>query len=104
MSTKSLQEIAEEIAKDSQDWFGDGGAHKNLGVSALGLAGEAGEVADIVKKVMRGSITIAEARDDIAEELIDVMHYWLMLCYMFGVDITAEYDKKREINVQRFAK
>ena len=48
-----------------------------LGVSycALGLAGEAGEYANKVKKVIRGDASLSEATELLVEELGDVLWY-----------------------------
>jgi len=52
----------------------------------LGLAGEAGEVADKVKKVIRdnGGIFTPQIRAEIAKELGDVMWYCATLAYDLG--------------------
>ena len=47
----------------------------------LALAGEVGEVADHVKKVLRDGTW---DRDRIASELGDVIYYWAGLCAMAG--------------------
>ena len=47
----------------------------------LALAGEAGEVADHVKKVLRDGTW---DRDRLASELGDVIYYWAGLCTMAG--------------------
>jgi len=54
-----------------------------LAYIALGLAGEAGEVADEVKKMFRDGL------DDLtpaADELGDVIFYWSCLCVISGRD------------------
>jgi NTP pyrophosphatase (non-canonical NTP hydrolase) len=54
---------------------------RKLAYVALGLAGEAGEVADAVKKIFR------DGHDDFepaAEELGDVIYYWACLCAISG--------------------
>lgn len=48
-----------------------------LSYMGLGLAGEAGEVATEVKKLLRDG-TFDEGR--VAEELGDVMYHWIRLC------------------------
>jgi NTP pyrophosphatase (non-canonical NTP hydrolase) len=93
--------MLQQMRKDSDDWFGEG-TSTNLTVMTLGLVGESGEVADIVKKLQRGSLTMAEAATGLAEELVDVLHYWMMLIGMLGVDVMTVYEKKREYNVARF--
>jgi NTP pyrophosphatase (non-canonical NTP hydrolase) len=55
---------------------------------ALGLAGEAGEIANQIKKVARddsGMVT-GERRVKILDELGDVMWYWMRLCHELNID------------------
>ena len=54
---------------------------RQLMYQVLALAGEVGEVADHVKKMLRdGSLD----RDRLASELGDVIYYWASLCTMAG--------------------
>lgn len=56
----------------------------------LGLAGEAGEVADKIKKIIRddnGEIS-DEKREEIKKELGDVLWYIAQLCTEFGFDMS----------------
>jgi NTP pyrophosphatase (non-canonical NTP hydrolase) len=53
----------------------------HLASLALGLLGDAGEVADLVKRRLRdGSLD----RDRLALELGDVLYYWARLCAVSG--------------------
>ncbi len=64
---------------------------ENLLYPTLGLCGEAGEVADKVKKVMRdhgGHIDDAR-REDLALELGDVLWYVAQLATELGLDLDA---------------
>ena len=56
---------------------------------ALGLAGEAGEVADKVKKVMRdhAGVVTDENRKELVNELGDVLWYMAMMAFELGVDL-----------------
>ena len=54
---------------------------------ALGLCGEAGEVADKIKKTIRGDSTLAQATGDIAMELGDVLWYVATLADDLGVEL-----------------
>lgn len=54
---------------------------------ALGLAGEAGEVADKVKKIYRDDRTDARFLTEIAKEIGDVMWYCAALADDLGFDL-----------------
>lgn len=58
-----------------------------LAINALGVAGEAGEVADLVKKhVGHGH---ALDRDKLAKELGDVLWYVAALAHDIGIDLST---------------
>ena len=62
---------------------------KNFVYPALGLCGEAGEVAEKIKKIMRdkgGEVTDKDV-GDMANELGDVLWYIANLCSEFGLDM-----------------
>lgn len=72
---------------------------ENLAYPALGLTGEAGEVADKVKKIIRdnnGQLT-KETRDDIILELGDVLWYLAALC----LELNISLEEVAEINVKK---
>lgn len=54
--------------------------------AALGLAGEAGELADAVKKSTRRGQGLARHRDDIISEAGDVLFYWTRVLQEVSVD------------------
>ena len=62
----------------------------NFTYPALGLVGEAGEVADKLKKVIRdnGGTLTPEVREAVAKELGDVMWYLAVLSYEMGYDLS----------------
>jgi NTP pyrophosphatase (non-canonical NTP hydrolase) len=62
----------------------------NFTYPALGLAGEAGEVADKLKKVIRdndGDLT-KDVRDAVAKELGDVLWYVAVLAYEMNYNLS----------------
>jgi len=54
---------------------------------ALGLAGEAGEVADKVKKILRDGVDSPEYREQIMLELGDVLWYTAVLAHDLGYNL-----------------
>jgi NTP pyrophosphatase (non-canonical NTP hydrolase) len=98
-----LDEMIQGCTADSTKWFPQA---QKLDTMVLCMAGEVGEVANLVKKIVRGSITVDEAMDEgLAEEIIDVLIY---LCNLMGlkefqtVDWKAIWDNKRSYNESRF--
>lgn len=59
----------------------------NLTYMALGLAGESGEVANKLKKVIRGDYTENDIKDAIIDELGDVLWYVAGVASVLGVDL-----------------
>ena len=55
---------------------------EKLAYLGLGIAGEAGEVAEQFKKLIRDDGTLDRAH--LAEELGDVLYYWACLCRVAG--------------------
>lgn len=75
---------------------------QNLEYPTLGLAGEAGEVANIVKKIQRdfgGEIT-AETRQKLKDELGDVLWYISACADELGLTL----NEIAEFNVEKLAK
>src|SRR5688500_19891158 len=74
----------------------------NIEYATLGLTGEAGEVANIVKKIQRdhGGVINDEIREMLKDELGDVLWYISACADELGITLTeiAEY------NVQKLAK
>lgn len=103
----TLAEIVQQCGEDSRAWFPKVYALTDieaLAHHALAACGEAGELANNVKKVWRGSRTLEEAREDIVEEAMDVFIYVMNVFEMLGiVDPVELYNYKRSLNVTRFA-
>jgi len=78
---------------DYQDQANDTAIYPNesrLVYPALGLTGEAGEVADKIKKIIRDKRTLdVQERIEIAKEVGDVLWYVAALARDLGVDMDA---------------
>lgn len=74
----------------------------DLGHHALALCGEAGEVANVVKKLQRGSLETSEGRDRLKGELADVLIYLLNCAAILQINLGQEYLKKQAFNEKRF--
>ena len=72
--------------------------------SALGLAGEAGEVAEEIKKIIRNDngILTAERKKKLCLEMGDVMWYWLRLTKELELDIDEVMDANLKKLSQRY--
>lgn len=77
----------------------------------VGLIGEVGELANLVKKArldVDRFTTASEAFDQIAngmrEELVDILIYLLRLFQLSEADIAMEYENKVKMNIERFKK
>ncbi len=98
----SLREIQKQIGEDSNAFFPE--LADDLVHHVLGLCGEAGEVANLFKKVQRGDLSFEE-EDTISmflDELADVLIYTLSIAEVIGVDLGECYRVKREYNQSRF--
>lgn len=75
---------------------------ENLEYPTLGLAGEAGEVANIVKKIQRdhGGVITDDTRAKLKDELGDVLWY-ISAC---ADELRLTLDEIAEYNVQKLAK
>ena len=69
---------------------------------SLALCGESGEMANAVKKVVRGDALYEEQRDAIVGEVTDVFIYVLKLAYQMEFDLENSYLSKMESNRAKF--
>src|SRR3954468_22305442 len=88
--------LARQCVDNSERWFGDTvklGTLDALVHHVLSLCGEAGEVANLVKKVHRGSLDLHDAgtRHDLVMEITDVYTYLLNIAGMLNVDLEKAY-------------
>jgi dCTP diphosphatase len=83
---------------DARDW----GRFHDVKSLTLALAGEVGEVAELVQWMPAGISLDGELRDRLGAELADVLLYLVRLADVAGVDLGAEAAKKLALNEQRF--
>lgn len=74
----------------------------NLTYPVLGLCGEAGEVAEKIKKIMRdkGGLILDEDREALIKELGDVLWYISAICGELGIEL-EEVAYKNLIKLQK---
>src|ERR1700743_1526045 len=76
----NLNDMIESCTLDSKQWFPKAQTLPNM---TLCLAGEVGEVANMVKKVVRGTMELdTETTGYLAEEVVDCLIY---LCKLMGL-------------------
>jgi NTP pyrophosphatase (non-canonical NTP hydrolase) len=92
--------MAEQCLGDNEEWFPDQARDSIHHI--LSMVGELGEVCNIIKKIQRGSLTMAEAKDHLHEEMIDVLIYWMSAAAIMGINIEEVYNDKRRVNESRF--
>ena len=100
-----LKAMGNAATANSKRWFPE--LHERPGIDqivhmALGMAGEVGEVANIVKKINRYQVIRPGQHADLAEELADVFTYLLNLATLLDIDLVTEFDRKQEICEQRW--
>ena len=103
-ASTSLADLARQMRENSERWFPKWHAD-DLGMPltvayALGLSGEVGEVANVVKKQMRDGDD-ADLTEGLGAELADCFTYLLLLADECNVDLLAEYEQKRMVNELR---
>jgi NTP pyrophosphatase (non-canonical NTP hydrolase) len=76
-----VRQVAERTGKGS--WAAAADPDRELAYLGLGLTGEAGEVAEHIKKRLRDGNWDADA---VVGELGDVIYYWVRLCLAVGRD------------------
>jgi len=67
--------------EDGSDW--------NLNDWGVALSGEVGELCNFLKKVRRGDFTLDECRQDVADEIADVLIYLDVLASRCDISLAA---------------
>jgi NTP pyrophosphatase (non-canonical NTP hydrolase) len=102
INVRTLQDIVDQCIDDSMEWFPE--VAPNLMHHCLALAGEVGELCNVVKKVDRRSIDEESARQMLIDETVDVFIYLCNIAAVLRMDLEAEYDRKRTFNQRRFGR
>ncbi|WP_369045766.1 hypothetical protein [Sinomonas sp. P10A9] len=71
--------------------------------NVLSLAGESGEVANLVKKFDRGDFDFERLMNELPGELADVAIYLIKIAYQSGIDLERAVVDKISQNERRFA-
>ncbi len=104
-SLSRMQEIQTELQAKYFDKWGGLSPERSVRI-LLWMMGEAGEVADIIKKKgERAIMDDSDIRHDFVEEMCDVMMYFndLMLCYgITPEEMEAVYEAKHRRNMKRW--
>jgi len=98
MQANKYQEWSEKTAIYPKD--------ENLTYVALGLAGEAGEVANVVKKMIRddNGVLLQEKRDKLVAEMGDVIWYMARMCAEIGTTLEEVMQQNHDKLEDRLAR
>lgn len=90
---KNAKGEAAHSKKDGSDWC--------LAQWCNAVTGELGEAANIIKKVDRGDLTLAEAKPLLAKEFADIVTYLDILAMRAGIDLgKATMEKFNEVSIR----
>jgi NTP pyrophosphatase (non-canonical NTP hydrolase) len=70
----------------------------------VALAGETGEFANVVKKIIRGDRSLVDSKGQLSSEIADVFIYVLKLSYQLEIDLEQAFMDKLKENEVRFEK
>lgn len=114
IKAKTLPELGDQVLADSRFWFGnhdDDDLWREAVHFALGIGGESGEVLDVIKKadVCGGFMPSCDKHADgkhsiesLGAEMADLLIYLVGMAALLGVDLEAEYARKRAVNIERW--
>lgn len=100
----TLKQLQQRALADSKGWFPavHFTQHDAMVHFALGIAGEVGELVNIIKKINRRSTTLADNRDELELEMADIQIYLCDLAETAGVDLERAVERKRAILIERW--
>jgi NTP pyrophosphatase (non-canonical NTP hydrolase) len=108
----NMADLQAAAVKDSKRWFPNSEIDVDIVYHTLGLAGEVGEVVEIVKKIHRGDYTLEQALDPefmaakgkepLDVEATDIFFYIINLLEICGSNLLELYYAKRAVNNKRW--
>lgn len=100
----NLTDLQYRALRDSKSWFPS--VHKTdhdaIVHFGLGIAGEVGELVNLIKKVNRGSVTYAQVRIEMSNEMADVLIYLCDIAETMQIDLAQAVENKRAILIERW--
>lgn len=107
MELKKLIELQREFDSKHKSNFkwDEEVTNENIQILAnlvLSLAGETGELANLVKKTVRGDFDLSIARHEISEELADIFIYLMKISYQMNINLEEAFLLKLDKNKKRF--
>ena len=101
MDLIDIQELEFGDVKDYFPELAEDGAQLILHMG-LGLVGEAGEIANDLKKWHRGDFDVSELVDRMGKELPDVLIYLVLLAGALNINLEEVWEIKKEFNDARY--
>lgn len=68
----------------------------------IGMVGELGELANLIKKIIRGDTNINNEINNIEEEISDIFIYLIKMCNQMNINLEESFLKKLDVNKKRF--
>lgn len=96
----SMEGVILQCAEDSHAWFPE--LSQDLEFQTLALCGEAGELANVVKKIVRGTHKRNLMQPNLEEEAMGVFIYLCNIFHLLNIDPIERYNVERARNVKRF--
>jgi len=109
MDIKSLMHLQQQFDEQHATAFewGKQVSEENMDVLKflmISLTGEVGEMAGIIKKILRGDFSLNSSLPAISEECADIFAYLMKLCNQMNIDLEQAFLRKLEKNRSRFQK
>jgi NTP pyrophosphatase (non-canonical NTP hydrolase) len=100
-----LAKLSAQCLTNSRRWFPGPharGLESAIILMTLGIAGESGEVVEVIKKALRSGYLDELPYEALAHEIVDVMVYCLNLAELCGIDLDSAFEQKMAVCEQRY--